>query len=205
MQPRTSEFSARSAAFTTCWYHSGKFSARVGLIADCGCLAMMRGRIQGSGSRAGVAARHEYLLSPHSKRMIARERIALLPLTASRPVVTRFRYPPRIASGHEPTLATLDSVAPLDLTPPSCPPRPIAVTSASSATTSKSARSSWPPISSCARTATAISTCSCSSPTAAARSPPGSGTPAKTTTARSKTATTSTSTATRSCSRATCS
>ncbi len=50
MQPRTSEFSARSAAFTTCWYHSGKFSARVGLIAVWGCLAMW-GEIGGQRSR----------------------------------------------------------------------------------------------------------------------------------------------------------
>src|SRR5947209_14742621 len=33
MQPRTSEVSARSAARTICWYHSGKSSWRVGEIA----------------------------------------------------------------------------------------------------------------------------------------------------------------------------
>jgi hypothetical protein len=33
MQPRTSEFSARSAARTTCWYHSGKSTTRVGVMA----------------------------------------------------------------------------------------------------------------------------------------------------------------------------
>src|SRR5262245_35464345 len=54
MQPRTSEFSARSAAFTTCWYHSGKFSTRVGVIADWGGLAIGEGAgcgMQGAGIR----------------------------------------------------------------------------------------------------------------------------------------------------------
>lgn len=36
MQPRVSEFSAISAALMTCWYHSGKSSARVGVIAVLG-------------------------------------------------------------------------------------------------------------------------------------------------------------------------
>src|SRR5688572_18308291 len=33
MQPRVSEFSAMSAALMTCWYHSGKSWARVGVMA----------------------------------------------------------------------------------------------------------------------------------------------------------------------------
>src|SRR5438552_17001259 len=33
MQPRTSDGSANSAARMTCWYHSGKSSARCGVIA----------------------------------------------------------------------------------------------------------------------------------------------------------------------------
>src|SRR5436305_405352 len=33
MHPRTSLFSARSAARTTCWYHSGKSSSRRGVMA----------------------------------------------------------------------------------------------------------------------------------------------------------------------------
>src|ERR1700733_7086388 len=40
MQPRTSEFSAMSAAVTTAWYHSGKSSARLGSIAFCGAFCL---------------------------------------------------------------------------------------------------------------------------------------------------------------------
>src|ERR1700722_16469289 len=48
MQPRTSEFSAMSAAAMTAWYHSGKSTARAGEIAFCGCF-------WGLGAGAGVS------------------------------------------------------------------------------------------------------------------------------------------------------
>src|SRR5262245_6327205 len=44
MQPRTSLFSARSAARTTCWYHSGKSSSRRGMMAVFVCSLMIDGK-----------------------------------------------------------------------------------------------------------------------------------------------------------------
>src|SRR5258708_4276194 len=49
MHPRTSEFSAKSAARTTCWYHSGKSSAPGGEVAVFWAGADMRRKGEGEG------------------------------------------------------------------------------------------------------------------------------------------------------------